>query len=126
MSRYDWMTDASCAQVDPDLWHDGRYAAAQRICLGCPVRPQCESHTDRLDADSDVYGQHGMWAARTRKQRTTGGGRRPAYNHDVIVRLVERGGMDDHEIANHIGCDVRTVWRAKKNHRDQQAQAVSA
>jgi WhiB family redox-sensing transcriptional regulator len=125
VSRYDWMADARCAQVDPDLWHqDGsgdNYAAAKRICQRCPVRPQCEAYTDRLDADT--HSRHGMWAARTKSQREAARARagREA-RHAAILRLIERGGMETHEIAEHVGCSERTVWRALANHRDQTTQ----
>lgn len=130
MSRYDWMAEARCAQTDPDLWHqDGRgdnYAAAKRICQRCPVRPQCEAYTDRLDADAaTVNGRYGMWAGRTKSQRerrlvnAEREGRRAA-----ILRLIERGGMEPQEIADHVGCDVRTVFRIKKQHREQMGKAA--
>ena len=126
MSRYDWMSDARCAQVDPDLWHqDGRgdnYAAAKRICQRCPVRPQCEAYTDRLDADANA-GRHGMWAARTKSQREArhANAERQA-RQAAILRLIERGGMEPAEIADHVGCSERTVWRVLANRREQTAQ----
>lgn len=128
MSRYDWMGDASCAQTDPDLWHTvhgGSYTVAERICLACPVRPECETHTARLDAEGDVYGRHGMWAAQTRRQRRAGSGRRKTFSREDIVRLIERGGMTAYEIADHVGCDPRTVWRVQKAYREEQSEAVS-
>ncbi len=130
MSRYDWMADARCAQVDPDLWHPDNgstYTTAKQICSACPVRPQCEAHTDRLDADAAVNGRHGMWAARTKSQRE----RRQANaereaRQAAVLRLIERGGMEPQEIADHVGCDVRTVFRVKKQHREQTASTERA
>ncbi len=127
MSRYDWMADALCAQTDPDLFHQDTgadYRTAKRICNNCPVQQQCEAHTDRLDADDAGYGKHGLWASRTRRQRKTSSGRHPLYSRDNIIRLVERGGMNAYEIADHIGCDVRTVWRVTKAHREQMGEAA--
>ena len=129
MSRYDWMAEARCAQVDPDLWHaesGSNYTQAKRICERCPVRPQCEAHTDRLDADAAAAnGRYGMWAGRTKSQRE----RRLANaereeRRAAILRLVARGGMEPQEIADHVGCDVRTVFRVKKQHREQMGKAA--
>lgn len=130
MSRYDWMADARCAQTDPDLWHatsSANYTQAKQICAHCPVRPQCEAHTDRLDSDPDIdgYGKHGMWAARTKSQREK---RRVNAEREArraaIVRLLQRGGMEPKDIADHVGVDVRTVFRVQKAHREQMGKAA--
>lgn len=129
MSRYDWMADARCAQTDPDLWHADNgvnYASAERICAGCPVRSQCEAHTDRLDSDTDGgYGRHGMWAGRLKKDREG----RPRDSKRVerdteILHLIKRGGMDAVEIADQVGCSARTVWRVQKAYREQMGRAA--
>lgn len=127
MSRYDWMGDALCAQTDPALFHPtsgATLATAQRICAACPVRPQCEAHTERLDAGSDIQDQHGVWAARTRRQRHADRVRTRREERRIEARrLVERGGMTVQEIADQVGVDVRTVWRVQKAHREQMAVA---
>lgn len=51
----EWMTDAACAGVDPELffpdaseqWQPTR--DAKRICAGCPVRDVCLSQTPAWD-----------------------------------------------------------------------------
>ena len=128
MSRYDWMGGALCAQTDPDLFHPdsgASYTAAQQICTACPVRPQCEAHTELLDAGSNIQDQHGMWAARTRRQRKTDRVRTGREERRIeALRLVERGGMTVQEIADQVGVDVRTVWRVQKAHREQMGEAA--
>lgn len=122
MSRYDWMDSARCAQSDPDLWHPeagGTYFAAKKICAGCPVRTECEEHTARLDAESDVIDRHGMWAARTRRQRDTAHANAARQaQHALIERLLERGGTDADAIAAQVGCSSRTVLRVQKALRE--------
>lgn len=129
MSRYDWMEDARCAQIDPDLWHpEGngvRYDDAQRICRRCPVQRQCADHTNRLEGDGSKRDRHGLWAGQVPSQRVEGGGHRTrANNHEQILRLTARGGMDAYEIAEAVGVDVRTVWRVTKAHREQMGEAA--
>jgi len=124
VSRYDWMADAQCAQIDPGLWHaesSSNYTTAKRICRACPVQRQCADHTARLDTDNP--GRHGMWAGQTRKQREAkqAHAEREA-RRAAILRLTLRGGMDAEEIAGHVGCNVRTVWRVQKAHREQVAR----
>lgn len=128
MSRYDWMADARCAQTDPDLWHQetgGNYTTAKRICRTCPVQRQCKEHTARLDADTAAGGKYGLWAAQTKSQRETSrvNAEREA-RRAAIVRLIERGGMNPQEIADHVGCDARTVFRVQKAHREQMGKAA--
>lgn len=126
MSRYDWMADARCAQADPDLWHadsGANYTEAKRICRGCPVQRQCADHTARLDTDN--AGRHGMWAGQTHKQRETARAHAERQErHASIVRLLERGGMELQDIADHVGVDVRTVFRVQKAHREQMGKAA--
>lgn len=127
MSRYDWMGDALCADR-PGLFHQdlgANYTAAQRICASCPVRPQCEAYTERLDAVSGAQDQHGMWAGRTCKQRATSRVRTAREERRIEARrLIERGGMTVQEIADHVGIDARTVWRVQKAHREQMGEAA--
>ncbi|MFI5473144.1 WhiB family transcriptional regulator [Streptomyces cacaoi] len=127
MSRYDWMEHARCAQVDPGLWHADKganYTAAKRICASCPVRPQCEAHTARLDTEVSVYDKHGVWAGQTKKQRETARANAARQaQHTAIVRLLERGGMTPQEIADQAGCSSRTVLRVQKTLREQGAMA---
>lgn len=127
MSRYDWMGDALCATVNPDLFHQdhgANYSRAKRICNACPVRLQCEAHTDRLDTEPDAYSRHGLWSARTiRERNSSGGSHRPVYSREDIIRLAERG-VEAQDIADLIGCHVRTVWRVTKAHREQMEQAA--
>lgn len=122
-TRYEWMDDARCARADPDLWHPetgGHYHTAKRICAGCPVRLECEEHAARLDAEADIIHRHGMWAARTRSQRNAAGANASRHaQHAVIANLLERGGMDAHEIAAQAGCSSRTVLRVQKALREQ-------
>jgi WhiB family redox-sensing transcriptional regulator len=126
MSRYDWMADAQCAQVDPGLWHadsGANYTQAKSICGSCPVQRQCADHTARLDTDNP--GRHGMWAGQTAKQREAkrAHAEREA-RHAAIVRLIERGGMDADQIATQVGCSSRTVWRIIADRRDQTEAAA--
>ena len=42
MTTTEWMDDAACRGVDPDLFHN-RYQVgeAKEVCRGCPVRLAC-------------------------------------------------------------------------------------
>lgn len=129
MSRYDWMEDARCAQVDPDLWHpDGsgnRRKEALQICLSCPVQRQCADHTARLEGDVSKRDRHGMWAGQGPTERLAHSGHVTRESkHDAILRLEARGGMDAYEIAEFVGVDVRTVWRTLQKNREQMGKAA--
>lgn len=68
----DWMADASCATVDPDLFFPegaGKgtlrllEAEAKAICGSCPVREKCL--TWALDTDE----RYGVWGGMTEDER---------------------------------------------------------
>lgn len=129
MSRYDWMDDARCAQVDPNLWHaDGSgngYGDALQICRRCPVQRQCADFSASLEGEASKRDRHGLWAGQSPRERLT----RSEHvtretHHDVILRLTARGGLDAYQIAAHVGVDVRTVWRVTKRHREQMGEAA--
>ncbi|MEV6504854.1 WhiB family transcriptional regulator [Streptomyces sp. NPDC051642] len=128
MRDLDWMGDARCAQVDPDLWHPDEsgathtYSDARCICRRCPVRQQCTDYATAIESDGDKKDRHGVWAGETKDERGARSTRQARANrHEVIVRLVERGGMNPQEIADHVGVTVRTVARITKAHREQMA-----
>lgn len=128
MSRYDWMEDARCAQVDPDLWHvelGDRYTQAARICTHCPVKRQCADHAARVEGDTSKRERHGLWAGQSPRQRLAASERQNRNErHEAILRLAARGGMDAHQIAATVGCDVRTVWRVLAARREQLGEAA--
>ncbi|WP_338683853.1 WhiB family transcriptional regulator [Streptomyces acidiscabies] len=126
MSAYDWMGDALCAQNDPDLWHPepgANYGQAERICADCPVREACTAHAGRLQADSGHL-MRGMWAGQHARRRSNTA-LRSVERRETILRLIDRGGMTPEEIATHVGCHPRTVWRAIKELRKQAAEVTA-
>ena len=63
----DWMAQALCAQIDPDLWypdpgdaHAAQTAAA--VCRTCPVRADCLDYAMATEAQG---GRHGVWGGLT-------------------------------------------------------------
>ena len=73
----EWMQQAVCKQVDPDLFvGDGhandlrhRHTKAIKICKTCPVIFQCREYALRLAADSPVFGVWGgLTAAELNRQ----------------------------------------------------------
>jgi WhiB family redox-sensing transcriptional regulator len=129
VSRYDWMEDARCAQVDPELWHSGQtgggYAQAAQICQRCPVQRQCADHTARLEGDASKRDRHGLWAGQTPRARVASSTHvTRETKREAILRLTARGGMNAQQIADHVDVDVRTVWRVLRNHRDQMGEAA--
>ena len=59
----DWVDDALCAQVDPEVWFPSHYGGtrksadpATRICADCPVRRECWEYADRARIEYGVWG----------------------------------------------------------------------
>lgn len=62
----DWMDDAACASVDPDLFFPGRgedVRPAKAVCAVCPVRARCLDHAL---AEHEV---HGVWGGTSENER---------------------------------------------------------
>lgn len=129
MSRHDWMDQALCAQTDPDIFHaDGSvssYNTAKKVCANCPVTSQCADFAQTLEGDASQSWRFGLWGGQPPRARVEQSGTpKRTETHDAILRLVERGGMDPNEIADHVGVDVRTVFRVTKKHREQLGEAA--
>lgn len=60
MSALDWMADALCAQVSPDMFFPekskGVAKAAIRVCEACPVRDECLRYALENRFDDGIFG----------------------------------------------------------------------
>lgn len=125
----DWMADARCAQVDPEVFFPkpgGRYQDAQRICAACPVRQQCAEYAAELEGNLAHSHRHGTWGGavpRARAKNANGDAGRRARRDEIVLRLASRG-MHPSEIGEHAGCTERTVWRVLAAHRDDMETAA--
>lgn len=66
VNRSEWVEDALCAQVDPELWYSekgGSTREAKRICKQCPVRVQC------LEEAMAAGDRHGIWGGLSERER---------------------------------------------------------
>lgn len=55
----DWMAQANCAGVEPDLMHPTDVKgviAAKQVCRGCVVREECLKHALSHGEDRGVWG----------------------------------------------------------------------
>ncbi len=63
----DWMSDALCAQTDPEAFFPERghatARAAKRICAACPVITACRQYAVANNL------QHGVWGGTTERER---------------------------------------------------------
>ncbi|MFJ6440233.1 WhiB family transcriptional regulator [Streptomyces sp. NPDC091649] len=113
----DWMSDAVCAGVDPELWFpEGSGSStrtAQRICAGCPVLAECREHTAELEGDAVSGGRHGMWGGQSPRQRARP--RPRSADRDAEILRLSACGLGPKEIAAQLGVSDRTVLRVKNN-----------
>lgn len=118
MKSLEWMSDALCAQVGPDLFFPegpgNTVRAAKKVCAACPVKPQCDDHARRLEGDTGVALRHGAWGGKSPRERAKEGGEPASTERDqAIIRLTGRG-MRPSEIAEQLDVGIRTVGRVKK------------
>jgi hypothetical protein len=66
--RPEWMVDARCRGINPDLFHpeqgdNAGFASAKAICAACGVREECLAYA------LDNVEQHGVWGGLTESER---------------------------------------------------------
>ncbi|WP_327738408.1 WhiB family transcriptional regulator [Streptomyces nojiriensis] len=124
MSRYDWMDQALCAQTDPEIFFDGRYNFAEKLCTACPVRQACEAQADLCERGLDQKYRHGLWAGKTPRGRA-GTDTAGFYDaRDDHIRQLGAAGWDAIAIAEETNCSTRTVWRVLADQRDSFSEAA--
>ncbi|TXJ78577.1 WhiB family transcriptional regulator [Streptomyces lavendulae] len=67
-----WRDEAACAGVDPDLFFTDNsrlVQTAKQICLGCPVRLQCNEYAITNGENWGVWGGMTQTQLRTRRTR---------------------------------------------------------
>lgn len=65
-----WSPEALCAQTDPEAFFPekgGSPKVAKKVCVGCPVRPECLEYALATDQRFGVWG--GMSEGQRRKLR---------------------------------------------------------
>lgn len=71
VGKYEWTNQASCSQVDPELWFPKRGEPTwgpKRICEECPVLEQCLEHVKQIEM-SEGATMDGIWAGLSRGER---------------------------------------------------------
>lgn len=66
IERPEWMRDAACRGMDPELFYPSRgesVAQARKVCSGCPVRAECLTYAMNL------HETHGMWGGMSERDR---------------------------------------------------------
>ena len=65
-----WMNEASCAQVDPELWYSDQVfdqVEAIQICARCTVRAQCLNRA--REHETRTHLTFGIWGGLTAAER---------------------------------------------------------
>ncbi len=120
-----WMTDAACAQVDPELFYPekgdtGR--VAKQVCAACPVRAECLAFALARGERFGVWGgesarvRRALLAARGEQPARDGGARhlqRDVRQRVAQIRRLTEAGLCDRQVADRIGCTQRTVQRLR-------------
>jgi len=113
----EWMSDAICAQTDPDLFFpegSGQNTnKAKALCATCPVRTECGEHAQRLEGDLSHGLRHGAWGGMSAVQRANLGGRHRNAERDAAILRLDARGVPPEEIAAQLGISDRTVFRVK-------------
>lgn len=116
--REEWQDDSLCATTDPEIFFPekgdigNRVNEAKQICAECPVRQQC------LDYAIANREEHGIWGGLSYSQRKRLYG--PAEKRDYSrldtqeIRRHYANGLNDVEIAVHLGCSSSAVAKARK------------
>lgn len=108
----DWMTEAVCAQVDPELFfpEKGHYAhTAKRICATCPVINECLNHALEIG-----YHATGIWGGTTPTERRTMKPRKKSHrlttDELTEIRNLVTTGASYTVVARRYGVTVQTLY----------------
>lgn len=109
-----WMDRALCAQIGPDFWfpEDGDVQTGKQICATCPVLADCGQHIEALEAEAPGKVRHGTWAGQSGNARADGSMMRGNPVRDAEILRLTALGWGAPRIANELGCNERTVYRA--------------
>lgn len=105
MTAHDWLTDAICAQTDPELFFSPdpqELQAAMNLCGTCPVIKQC------ADLRKQESHRFGVWAGEYYSDSNTPStpkkrGLAPSFDHEYARELAEQG-IPRKQIAQQLGC----------------------
>ncbi|MET9467400.1 WhiB family transcriptional regulator [Streptomyces sp. NPDC006544] len=131
MIRFDWMSKALCARMDPDAWFNEDDAAEAKIACGwCPVRDLCKEFADTHEGTVSRKYRHGVWAGQGTSEReahdadrTPERTRRAAALRDQILALPD---LEAHVIAERFHCTKDHVWRVRRIAAQQRDMGVAA
>lgn len=111
LTRHQWMQDAACKGVGPDIFFDND-ARALTYCHRCPVAQDCADYA-RANNESGVWGGLTDLQRRKRNQYTPPEPPKPAGDNAIVVHVLElhRGGMAWTAISKLTGVHYRNVAR---------------
>lgn len=113
--RESWMSEALCAQVDPDAFFPekgGSTRQAKAICAECPVRMQCLAYALEHDETTGIWG--GL-TPRERRALAQGSDDRASEHVMSRVRELHAKGLMDTEIAPAVGLSAVQVGRIRRS-----------
>jgi len=121
-----WRDDALCAQTDPEIFFPekgGSTRDAKKVCGSCEVRRQCLEY-------ALTYCVTGIWGGTSDRERMQMRNAKPGqptlYNahrevRNATIHRLTKAGMTTAEVAEHAGCDERTVVRVRVAARKEAA-----
>lgn len=108
-----WWDDASCRQVDPELWfpddnENGWHA--KRICARCPVQAACLEYAIATRQNAGIWGGHNE--RDLRRLRSARGLTKPVQRipADRVCELAAEG-WSKRQIADEVGCHLSSVQK---------------
>lgn len=131
MIRFDWMDQALCTRMDPDIWFNEADAAeAKTACGWCPVRERCEQLAENHEGNTGRKYRHGVWAGRGTSERESRDAdwmpeqeRKAAELRDRILALPN---VEARALAERLHCTEDHVWRVRRIAARQQDMGVAA
>lgn len=116
LQRPDWMADAHCRGLDPNLFYPTHRGdanpVAQATCNACPVRDQCRQYA------IDNGERHGIWGGTTDKQR------RATRRTQRVNRCGTNNGYQLHQYRHEPACDACKAAHARYRALRRQAGAA--
>ncbi|MFF2094798.1 WhiB family transcriptional regulator [Streptomyces sp. NPDC058202] len=103
--RHDWRTAAACRGEDPDLFFSREFEIiARKICITCPVRPECLASILDIERGTSVDYRDGIVAGLTPRERWRLGRPVPDEDEEPSAQAAEEPACGTHDaMIQHLG-----------------------
>lgn len=120
----DWMLQAACRGLDPNLFFESNTARAANVCRGCPVTDHCSTYVrTQVPADEARFG---VWGGQGPSERGVGKATSDWSKHRPICDACHQPYEQHHWKQRYCDDTCRATGKRLKNQAAQQRKRAAA